>query len=66
MNPIDDFKGGLRDAAGAEEGGPVGIGVLFIKRVVGVVVKLEPAEPPGASRGMGIDWCSGEGNPTEF
>ena len=37
IGPIGDLKGRLGDAAGAQEGSPVGGGVGFVKRVVGVI-----------------------------
>ena len=56
----------MGDAAGAEEGGPVGGGGVFGKGVVSVIAKVDAGESPGARGGIGIELAAGEGDAAEI
>ena len=66
IGPVGDLKGGLGDAAGAEEGGPVGVVGGFANGVIGPIAEPDTGEPPGAGCGIGIQLATGEGDATEF
>ena len=66
ISPVGDLKGGLGDAAGAEEGIPVGVGRRFIKIVIGLIAEGNAGEPPSASGPIGIELAAAEGDATEF
>ena len=51
---IDDIKGCLNDAAGVEEGTPVGVAAFFVKHVACCVFQMNGVENPGASGCKGI------------
>ena len=56
----------MRDAAGAEEGGPVGVVGGFGNGVIGPILEGDAGEPPGAGGGIGIQLATGEGDATEL
>ena len=63
---INDIKGCLRDAAGAEECGPVGRGGGFEDIVICLIAELDTGESPNARVGIGNQWCAAEGDATEI
>ena len=56
----------MRDAAGAEEGGPVGGGGGYGKGVVGLIAEVDAGEPPRASCGSSRKLAAGEGDAIEL
>ena len=56
----------MGDAAGAEEGGPVGVVGGFGNGVIGPIAEVDAGEPPGAGGGIGIQLATGEGDATEL
>ena len=59
IGPVGDLIGGLGDAAGAQEGGPVGGVGAFVKRVAGFITQLNRVQRPAASSGEGIKFPGG-------